>query len=109
MPSLDKMIKKIEEDQQKQQQQQQGNSSSSQSNQPAQDSRPMALKGPGEVTKKQFKDHGGWGDLPPKQREEALQLVGREFPPHYRDIIEQYYRGQATKGSENSDIKKTDK
>ena len=106
--SLDKMIKKIEEEQDKQQQQQ-GNSSSSQSNRPAQDSTPATLKGPGEVTKKQFKDHGGWGDLPPKQREEALQQVGREFPPHYRDIIEQYYRGQATKGSDGNELKKTDK
>jgi hypothetical protein len=104
--SLDKMIKKIEEDQEKQQQQQQGNPKGSQSNNPMQDSRPAAQKGPGEVDRKHLAAKEGWGSLAPKQREEALQNVGREFPPHYRDIIEQYYRRKATEGSEDLDMKK---
>ena len=91
--TIDKLIKKIE-DQQKQQAQNQSNSL--QSNRPAQDSTPMGGRGPGEVTKKNIGNRSGWGDLPPKQREEALQNIGREFPSHYRDIVEQYFRRLAT-------------
>jgi hypothetical protein len=89
--SLDKMIKKIEEQQQQQQQADAG-SDSIRSTSPAQDSRPMGGKGPGEVTKKNIGSGSGWGDLPPKEREEAMQQIGRDFPSHYRDTIEQYFR-----------------
>ena len=50
----------------------------------------MGGKGPGEVTKKNIGSGSGWGDLPPKEREEAMQQIGRDFPAHYRDVIEQY-------------------
>ena len=52
-------------------------------------------------TKKDIGHKSGWGDLPPKEREEALQQMGRDFPPHYRDAIEEYFRKLATE--ENSD------
>lgn len=42
--------------------------------------------------KKKFGNQDEWGDLPPKQREEAVQQIGRDFPSHYRDVIEQYFR-----------------
>jgi len=48
---------------------------------------------PGEVTKKNIGSKSGWGDLPPKEREEAMQQIGRDFPSHYRDAIEQYFAG----------------
>jgi hypothetical protein len=91
--SLDKLIKKLEEQQQQ--------SAASQANnirpsQPAQDSTPMGGKGAGEVTKRHIGSQSGWGDLPPKEREETLQQIGREFPAHYRDVIEQYFRRLAT-------------
>jgi len=92
--SLDKMIKKIE-DQQQQQQQAEGSADSIQSSSPAPDSKPMGGKGRGEVTKKNIGSGSGWGDLPPKEREEALQQIGRELPAHYRDAIEQYFRRMA--------------
>jgi lipopolysaccharide biosynthesis regulator YciM len=38
----------------------------------------------------------GWGDLPPKQRHEALQQIGKDYPAHYRDVIEQYFRKLAS-------------
>jgi len=87
--SLDKLIKKLE-----QQQQQEASSAaeSTQSTQPAGDSTPMGGRGPGQVTRRDVGEKTGWGNLPPKQREEALQQVGREFPSHYQDIIEQYFR-----------------
>lgn len=98
--SLDKLIKKLEEQQQQQQQQASAGSNTQQPSSPAPDSRIVGGKGPGEVTKKSIGDKDGWGNLPPKQREEAMQQIGREFPPHYRDAVEQYFRKLATEGSD---------
>lgn len=95
--SLDKIIKKIEDQQQADSSGQSGNSIRSSS--PAPDSRILGGKGPGEVTKKNIGSEGGWGDLPPKEREEAMQQIGRDFPSHYRDVIEQYFRRMAAEGS----------
>ena len=94
--SLDKMIKKIEDEQNKQSQSQ---SNSLQSSRPAQDSMPMGGKAPGNVAKRDIGHKSGWGNLPPKEREEALQQMGRDFPPHYRDAIEEYFRKLAAEES----------
>jgi hypothetical protein len=96
--SLDKLIKDLE-DQQRRQQQQASSGSGSQPSQPAPDSRILELKGPGEVAKKNIGDKDGWGNLPPKQREDDMQQIGREFPSHYRDVVEQYFRNLAGKNS----------
>ena len=56
----------------------------------------MGGKGPGEVTKRNIGSKSGWGDLPAKEREEAMQTIGRDYPSHYRDVIEQYFRKLAT-------------
>jgi hypothetical protein len=88
--SLDKLIKELEEEQQKQQQASGGGST--RSSRPADVSRPMGGRGPGEVVRKKWSDKGDWGALPPKEREEAIQQIGRDFPSHYRDVIEQYFR-----------------
>jgi hypothetical protein len=90
--SLDKMIKKLEE-QQKQQQQALGGSA--QSSTPMQDSQLAPLKAPGKVDARDIGHQSGWGNLPPKEREEAMQQIGREFPAHYRQLIEQYFRDLA--------------
>jgi hypothetical protein len=91
--SLDKLIKELEE---QQQQQQGGGGNNIQSSSPAQDSRIIGGKGPGEVVKRNIGSESGWGNLPPKERERALQEIGREFPAHYRDVIEQYFRKLAS-------------
>ncbi len=96
--SLDKLIKKMEE--QQRQSQSAGGANNLRSSKPAQDSRIMGGRGPGKVTRRDVGSESGWGDLPPKEREEALQQIGREFPSHYRDVIEQYFRRLA---SENND------
>jgi hypothetical protein len=57
---------------------------------------PMGGKGEGNVANKPIGDGSGWGDLPPRERDEALQQIGKEFPAHYRDMIEQYFRKLAT-------------
>jgi hypothetical protein len=94
--SLDKLIEELEAAQQ--QQQAAAAAGNLQPSKPAQDSVPMGGKGSGRVTKRDVGHQSGWGNLPPKQREEALQQVGRDFPGHYRDIIEQYFRKLASEG-----------
>ncbi len=96
--SLDKLIKKIEERQQ--QQQSVGGASTLRPTSPARDSVPMGGKGPGDVTRRDIGSESDWGDLPPKEREEALQQIGRDFPSHYRDVIEQYFKRLASEGGE---------
>lgn len=98
--SLDKLIKKAE------QQQQQaggggggaggGGSEQGGQLQPMDDSRIAGGRGPGEVRKKDLGTADGWGNLPPHEREAALQQIGREYPPHYREAIEQYFKRLAT-------------
>ena len=96
--SLDKLIKDLEEQQRRQQQASSGGSNP-QPGKPAPDSRILELKAPGDVTKKNIGDKDGWGNLPPKQREDDMQQIGREFPSHYRDVVEQYFRNLAGKNS----------
>lgn len=99
--SLDKLIKKIEE----QQQQQSGSGGGgAQSSTPMQDSQLPRMQAPGRVDPRDIGHQSGWGDLPPKEREEALQQIGREFPAHYRQLIEQYFRDLA----DESAVKPTD-
>ena len=94
--SLDKLIDELEKQRQQSQAAASGNL---QPANPAEESRPMRGKAPGRVTKREIGSGSGWGDLPPRQREEALQQIGREFPSHYRDVIEQYFRNLASEGS----------
>ena len=87
--SLDRIIKKLEEQQQQQQSSSAGNS---QGSQPMPDSVLPSMKAPMQVDQRDIGSKSGWGDLPPKQREQALQQIGREFPAHYRELVEQYFR-----------------
>ncbi|MEM9660666.1 MAG: hypothetical protein AAF961_20050, partial [Planctomycetota bacterium] len=88
--SLDKLIERAE--QQQQQQQQSQAPGSSQSTKPLSESRLAELKAPGRVDQRDIGNQAGWGDLPPKEREQALQQIGREFPAHYREVIQEYFR-----------------
>ena len=93
--SLDKLIEKVKKQQQQQEEESGQDPQNMQPSKPAEESRLAVGKGPGEVTKKEIGSKADWGDLPPKQRQEALQQIGREFPAHYRDVIEQYFRKMA--------------
>ena len=84
---LDKLIKKLE-----QQQQAAAAAGSLAPSSPAQDSMPMGGKGPGNVDPKSIGTQSGWGNLPPKERQEALQQIGKDLPAHYREVIEAYFR-----------------
>lgn len=70
--------------------------------QPAEDSAPLGGNGEGKVDPKNFNSKDAWGNLPFKQREQALQDIGRQFPPHYRDIIQEYFRTLPEKVQEKS-------
>lgn len=92
---LDKMIEEMEkqrQEQQKQQQQQQQGGGKNTPSQPMDQSRPGTDTGPGNVDKKEMKHEHGWGDVPPKERQEALQEISNEYPSHYRRAIEEYFR-----------------
>jgi hypothetical protein len=95
--SLDKLIEDMEK--QQQQQQQSGGGGSMQPATPMPDSKIAPLRGPGQVDKRNIGNTAGWGDLPEKQREEALQQIGKDFPAHYRDVIEQYFRKLASESN----------
>jgi hypothetical protein len=65
---------------------------------PMDDSMPGGGSGPGDVDPKRLGAETDWGNLPPKQREEALQQLSKDLPSHYRDVIEEYFRKLARDG-----------
>jgi len=96
---LEKLIEEKEKQQQQQQQQQAGQPQGNQSNNPAQDSKPAGgPRGKGEVDPKNIGKKDGWGNLPPKERQEVLQQIGRELPAHFRETIEEYFKRLAQDG-----------
>jgi hypothetical protein len=99
--SLDKMIKKAEDQAQQQQQQMAAGSSKGQPSSPMKDSQlpDSKMAGPGKVDQKDIGRGTGWGNLNDKDREKAMQEIGREFPSHYREVIEEYFRRLAAEES----------
>ncbi|TWU60792.1 hypothetical protein Poly51_10730 [Rubripirellula tenax] len=101
---LTKLIEKIEKQQQQQQQQMQQQSGGSPSGgqdqgNPMQDSNIAGGGGNGDVDRKGIDPKDGWGNLPPAERNQALQQISRDLPTHYREAIEAYFRKLATDGS----------
>lgn len=95
---LDKMIEDLEEQQKKQQQQQSG-AGSANPTQGKPDSTPGGPSGEGKVDPKKIGNKADWGDLPPKERQEALQQISKELPAHFREVIEEYFRKIARDGN----------
>lgn len=96
LEALDRRINKVEE-QLRNQQKQQGQAPPGDFDaSPMEESRITDLKGDGKVDPRDIGNQAGWGDLPPKERERVLQEIGRDFPAHYRDLIEEYLRRLAT-------------
>jgi len=96
--ALDEIIKKVEE-------QQQGGGgggggqggNQNQSGGAANDSSVKGATAPGEVDKKDIGNKAGWGTLPPKKATEAKNVINRNFPSHYREAIEQYFKKLANR------------
>lgn len=95
---LDKMIEEMEEQQKQQLQQLAANAGSAAPNSPRNDSQPGGVRGPGDVAPKNIGNQSGWGNLPPKERQEALQNISKDLPSHFRDAIEEYFRKMAHDG-----------
>ena len=97
---LTKLIDKIEKQQQQQQQQQSGGGGSAnpknQSSSPGEESQAGGANGAGDVDRKDLDERDTWGDLPPAERQQALQHISRDLPSHYREAIEAYLRKIAT-------------
>lgn len=96
--SLDKLIKRAE-DQAQQQAQMAAGSAKTPPSTPMQHSHLAELKAPGKVEQRDIGHGTGWGNLPEKDREKAMQEIGREFPSHYREVIEEYFRRLAAEKS----------
>ena len=50
----------------------------------------------GEVVGKNQILGGSWGNLPPAKRAKALAEIAKDLPPHYRSVIEEYFRQLAS-------------
>ncbi|MBI1349027.1 hypothetical protein GC163_22375 [bacterium] len=95
--NLDELIKKIEAQQGGGGGSGSGSSNANESSAPADDSRVKGTTAPGETDDKKFSKEGRWGDLPEKEQTAAKNLINREFPSHYRQAIETYFKKLATK------------
>lgn len=89
--TLDKLIQQMEEQQQQSSSSAAGAGNAAPSD-PAKDSYLGGVKGKGETDKKDLGHKDNWGDLPPKTREAAKNLLERQFPPHYRQAVEEYLK-----------------
>ena len=87
LKKLDKMIEELEKKQQQQQM-----AASSNPSAPMQDSKNAGGIGPGKTDPKKIIEGGNWGNIPPEKRAEAMAEMTRDLPPHYRTIIEAYFR-----------------
>lgn len=92
--ALDELIRDLERQQQEQQAAAAGAGGGG-GGQPADDSRPSEFKGPGEVDRRRFTQGDPWGALSPAERERLTQGIARDFPDHYRELIERYYESLA--------------
>jgi len=96
---LDKMIEDLEDQQKKQQQSSgQGSGGSNAPSSPRQDSTPGGVKGAGNIDPKNVGNKSGWGNLPPKDRQEAMQQISKDLPAHFHDAIQEYNRKLARDG-----------
>lgn len=90
--TLNDLIKQMEDQQQQQSQSRGTASGSSAPDQGASDSYLGGVKGEGLTDKKEIGNKDNWGDLPPKSREAAKNLLDRQFPAHYREAVEAYLK-----------------
>ncbi|MEM1303812.1 MAG: hypothetical protein AAGG46_02890 [Planctomycetota bacterium] len=102
---LDKLIEDLEEQQRQQQQSQQQAQGGSPSQGPKamERSLPGDMKGQGDVADRKIGSGGDWGSLPPAERQRVTQEITRDFPGHYRALIEQYFRSLADPESESGE------
>ncbi len=90
--TLDKLIDQAEQELQQQQEQRQSSQPSAPSSPPMDESRIAGGRGTGEAADRRIVEGGAWGNLPPRERAAALVEMTRDLPPHYREVVEEYFR-----------------
>jgi hypothetical protein len=90
--TLDDLIKQLEDQQQQQQAAAGGGGQQSRPGDPADESYLGGIQGEGLTDKKEIGSKDNWGDLPPKAREAAKNMLDRQFPSHYRQAVEEYLK-----------------
>ncbi|QDT17311.1 hypothetical protein [Alienimonas californiensis] len=70
-------------------------SPSNQSSNPGSDSVLKGSQAAGDADMKPADGPGGWGDLPEKEQARARSLLDRDYPGHYRRVVEEYFRKSA--------------
>lgn len=88
---LDQLIQQKEDQQQQQQQQQSQSQSQQRSVKPMDQSMRAPLLGKGEIDPKKMSAKE-WGKLPPEKQAEVIAEMTRQMPPHYKKVIEEYFR-----------------
>jgi len=87
---LDKLIENLEKQQQQSQSKSRGGGQAPSG--PIQASQVAGGGANGEADNKRQQDGGDWGALPPAQRAAAMAEMSKDMPPHYRSVIEEYFR-----------------
>lgn len=110
LDEIDKLIESLEKQRQQQQQAAaDGANGGAESGPPAEDSRPGELKGAGQVDRKRLVAGDAWGALPPAERERLTQSITRDYPPHYRLLVEDYFRTLAAEADRASPSEDSDR
>ena len=95
--ALDKLIDQIEKQSQSAASSGMGSGDQNQSTSPAGDSVVKGTPGAGQVDEKDIGHRTGWGALPPKEETKAKNLINRNFPAHYRQAINEYFKTLANR------------
>lgn len=93
LEKLDRLIDRLEEEQRANRQAKRGKSQGPQK--PLDTSRKVEGKGSGDVAAKTLPKGGTWGDIPPEEKAATLAEMTRDLPPHFRSIVEEYFRNLA--------------
>lgn len=88
--TLDELIKKLEDQQNQSSSSGGGGGGSGANGQGGGYQGAVPVPGATEKREQAQKDH--WGDLPPKAREEAKNMLDQQFPSHYRQAVEEYLK-----------------
>lgn len=89
---LDKLIENLEQQQQQSKSKSKASSSQQAPTGPIKASQVAGGGATGEAANKRQIEGGDWGDLPPAQRAAAMAEMSKDMPPHYRVVIEEYFR-----------------
>jgi len=90
--TLDELIKKMEDQQNQSSSSSGGGSSGGSQSNPAGDSYLGGVPAPGLTDPKKMGAQDRWGDLPPKAKEAAKNMLDQQFPAHYRQAVEEYLK-----------------